>query len=292
MHSPMTATSRAARRCRACTALRAASTIAAAATLLAWGVVAWAARGPRVAPDATAILAARRELYAGAYAWSDQHQVLRVTTYDTAAHARERTVELFERRYGDRTRKAVLTFLAPDDVKGMAVLSQERDGGSPERWLYLPRLRKARRFAGQMKDEGLLGTDLTAADLDLMRDSLTWSAAAVHPRLRGAERVLDVDAYALEVAEQHGYARVVLWLGADDLVLRQLEISDDGTSVTKRIRQSDLRFVGRVPVPGRVEVESLRAGTRSVFELVEAEVDRGFSEDVFSLPLLAVPHKE
>lgn len=291
----MTATSRATGRLRECvlarTTRRVASTIAAAATVFAWSA-AGAALGPRVAADATAILDARRQLYAGAYAWSDQHQVLRVTTYDAAARARERTVELFERRYGDGTRKAVLTFLAPDDVKGMAVLSQERVGGAPERWLYLPRQRKARRFAGQMKDEGLLGTDLTAAELDLMRDSLTWSAAEVHPKLRGAERVLDVDAYALEVAEQHGFARIVLWLGADDLVLRQLELSDDGTSVAKRIRQGDLRFVGRVPVPGRVEVESPRAGTRSVFELVEVEVDRGFSDDVFSLPLLAVPHKE
>jgi hypothetical protein len=251
-----------------------------------------AALGPQGAPDARAILEARRQLYASTYAWSDQHQVMRVTTYDVAAREHERTVELFERRYGDGARKAVLTFLAPDDVKGMAVLSQERAGGAPERWLYLPRQRKARRFAGQMRDEGLLGTDLTAAELDLMRASLEWTAAEVRPTFRAAERMLDVDAYALEVAERDGYARIVLWVGTADLVLRQLELWSEQSTLVKRIRQTNVHFVGRVPVPGRVEVENPRAGTRSVFELVEAEFDRGFSDDVFSLPLLAVPNKD
>ena len=83
----------------------------------------------------------------------------------------------------------LLAFLAPDNVKGMAVLSQERAGGAPERWLYLPRQKRARRFAGQMRDEGLLGTDLTPAELDLMGETLTWTAADVRATFRGAERV-------------------------------------------------------------------------------------------------------
>ncbi|MEB2286133.1 MAG: outer membrane lipoprotein-sorting protein [Myxococcales bacterium] len=264
--------------------------IAAAAAALV--IEAGAAIDPDAAADPRAILDARRRLYATAYTWADQHQVLRVTTWDTAARSHERTIELFERRYPDGARKALLGFLAPDEVKGMAVLSQERAGGAPERWLYLPRQRRARRFAGQMRDEGLLGTDLTAAELDLMRDSLGWSGAALRPTLRGAERILDVDAYALEVEGVGGYERVVLWVGAADLVLRQLELYEREPTAAKRIRQSDVRFIGRVPVPGRIEVENPRAGTRSRFDLVTVEVDSGFPDDVFSLPLLAAAKRE
>ncbi len=237
------------------------------------------------------ILDARKHLYATAYAWRDQHQVMRVTTIDASAHEQERTVELYERRYGDGARKVLLTFLAPDNVKGMAVLSQERRGGAPERWLYLPRQKRARRFAGLMKDEGLLGTDLTAGELDLMSATLSWSGADVGSTLRGTERVQDADAYGLEVARVAGYPRIVLWVGTGDLVMRQLELYGDAALV-KRIRQSEVRFVGGVPVPARVEVETPGAGTRSIFQVVEAEFDRGFSDDVFSLPLLAVPNKE
>jgi hypothetical protein len=249
----------------------------------------------RPAPAAVAprdLLDTRRQLYATTYAWSDQHQVLRVTTVDAAAHAQERTIELFERRYGDGARTALLVFLEPDNVKGMAVLSQARPGaGEPERWLYLPRQKRARRFAGQMKDEGMMGTDLTAAELDLMGETLEWTAAAVRPTLRGPERCEDVETYGFEVAEVRGYARVVLWIGTRDLVMRQLELWGPD-AVLKRIRQSEVRFVGAVPLPARVEVENPQAGTRSVFEVVEAQFDRGFPDDVFSLPLLATPNKE
>jgi hypothetical protein len=262
-----------------------------------------AAAGPRAAetardaraaapPEARAILDARRQLYATTYAWRDQHQILRVTTLDAAARTQERTIELWERRYGDGARKVLLAFLAPDNVKGMAVLSQERAGGEPERWLYLPRQKRARRFAGQMHDEGLLGTDLTPAELDLMGETLTWSAADVRATLRGSERVQDADAYALDVAQVRGYERVVLWVGTGDLVMRQLELYGPAAAIVKRIRQSAVRFVGAVPVPERVEVENPAAGTHSVFEVVEAEIDRGFSDDVFSLPLMATPPKE
>lgn len=242
------------------------------------------------------ILDVRRQRYATAYAWSDQHQVLRVTTVEGAgARRQERTVELFERRYRDGGRKVLLVFVAPDHVKGTAVLSQERKSGTPERWLYLPRQKRARRFAGQMRNEGLLGTDLTAVELDLMRDTLGWTTAAMRPTVRGPEPVDGADTYVLDIDKPalaplpnaHEYERVRLWIGADDLVLRQLELYGAPSVPLKRILQRDVRFVGHVPVPGRIEVENPAAGTRSVFELVEAGFDLGFPDDVFSLPQMA-----
>src|SRR5687767_6919655 len=60
------------------------------------------------------LLDARGRLYATAYAWSDQHQVLRVTTIDADERRQERTIELYERRYRDGARKVLLVFVAPD----------------------------------------------------------------------------------------------------------------------------------------------------------------------------------
>ena len=109
--------------------------------------------------------------------------------------------------------------------------------------------------------------------------------------LRGPERIQGAEAYALEVDEPKAYPRIVLWVGAADLVMRQLELYGADATIVKRIRQSDVRFVGAVPVPARVEVENPAAGTRSIFEVVEVQFDAGFSDDVFSLPLMASPAK-
>jgi outer membrane lipoprotein-sorting protein len=142
-----------------------------------------------------------------------------------------------------------------------------------------------------MNDEGLMGTDLTAGELDLMRDMLKWTAADIRATLRGPERLRGADAYKLEVTNVSPYPRIVLWVDAGDLVMRQLELYGSDATVVKRIRQTDIRLVGAVPVPTRVEVESPAAGTRSIFDLVDVQFDVGFPDDVFSLPLLASPAK-
>lgn len=256
------------------------------------GLAGFAGAAPATAAlGAREILDARQRLYATAYVWSDQRQVMRVATIDGRGHRQERTIELYERRYGDGSRKSLLVFRAPDNVKGTAVLSQERPTGSRDRWLYLPRQQRARRFAGAMHDEGLMGTDLTAGEIDLIRETLGWTGA-VRPVLRGTLRVDDGETYALEVGKTRGYERVLLWVGTGDLVMRQLELYGADAAIVKRIRQSDVRFVGTVPVPRRLEAENPQAGTRSVFDVVEVEIDTAFPEDVFSLPRLATPGTE
>ena len=255
-------------------------------SLVVVAVVAWApaAHGTYGARE---ILDARRQLYATAYAWKDQHEVMRVTMVDAHGRRQERTIELYERRHSDGARKILLVFLAPDQLKGTAVLSQARADGPTERWLYLPRQKRARRFAGQMKDEGLMGTDLTGAEIDLMHEMLTWQAADVHAILRGAERLEDGETHALEADAVGAYRRILFWLGRDDLVLRQLELYGTDLAPLKRVRQRDVRLVGTVPVPWRVEVENPASGTSSIFEVVDVQFDVGFPDDVFSLPQLS-----
>jgi hypothetical protein len=236
------------------------------------------------------ILASRSRLYRTDYAWSDQRETLRVTTIDARGARQERMVEIHERRYPDGARKALLAFTAPDAIKGTAVLSQQRAGSAAERWLYLPRQKRARRFGGQLRDEGLMGTDLTGAELDLLTDMLTWTAVDVRATLRGRKPLRGAETWELEIGNVPEYSRIVLWVGAGDFVMRQVELygaADAG--LVKRVRQSDVRLVGTVPVPGRVEVENPRTGTASVFEVVDVAFDVGFSDEVFSLPRLESP---
>ena len=235
------------------------------------------------------ILASRSRLYRTDYAWSDQRETLRVTTVDARGARDDRVIQIHERHYPDGARKALLTFVAPDAVKGTTVLSQQRAGGTAERWLYLPRQKRARRFGGQLRDEGLMGTDLTGAELDLLHDMLTWTAADVRATLRGRERLRDADTYELEFANVADYPRIVLWVGAGDLVMRQVELYGRDAGLVKRVRQSEVRMVGSVPVPGRVDVENPRSGTTTVFEVVDVAFDVGFPDEVFSLPRLETP---
>jgi hypothetical protein len=246
------------------------------------------------ANSAREILDARRRLYETKYSWSGQHQVMRVTTVGRDRVEQTRMIETYERRYPGGDRKTLLLFLAPDNVKDTAVMSQAHAGGPTERWLYLPRLKKARRFAAQMRDEGVLGTDLTARELDLLDAMLKWTIRDVHATVSGAEPIEGVLADRLEIlpsAQRMEYDRALLWVGREDLVMRQLELYGADGALVKRIRQRDVKFVGAVPVPLHVEVENPRTRTRSEFDVVDVDFDGDFPDAVFSLPSLDAVQK-
>ena len=235
------------------------------------------------------ILSERRRLYDTTYAWSDQHQVVRVTMVGRDGREQGRVLEIYERRYPDGDGRTLLTFLAPDALKGTAMLSQLHPGRQGERWLYLPKLRRVRRVAGPMSDEAVLGTDLTNRELDLVQAMVKWTEREARATLRGDEVIDGTRAYVLELtprAKEGDYERLVLWVGTKDLVMRQLELYGSDTTMRKRIRQTQVTFVGTVPVAWRVEVENPQSGTRSAFDVLTMEFDAGFADELFSLSFL------
>jgi hypothetical protein len=232
------------------------------------------------------ILQERRHRYESQYRWSDQRQVVRITSAGFDGKPQVRTLELYERRYADGRQRSLLVFQSPDRMKGTAVLSQSVRDGAGERWLYLPGLKRARRFADQVRDESVVGSDLTYREIDLMRRMLTWTERDARVAVRSDSMLGSTVTHVLELwpkatdPDQH---RLLLWLAQGDLVMRQLEIYDADDVLQKRIRQSAVTFEGRVPVAARVDVEDPRSGSRSCFEVLEAAFDVGFADDVFSL---------
>jgi hypothetical protein len=239
----------------------------------------------RAAPTAREVLDRRSRLYATRYAWRDQHQVVRVTTRGRGRSEQVRVLEIYERRYPSGDRRSLLLLKAPDMVRGTAVLSQLH-GDLRQRWLYLPKLRHARRLGDAVRDESVLGSELTYRDLDLMQEMLTWTARDVRAAACADELLGDTPTHALRLtprADAGEYARIDLWVGTDDLVMRQLELRGTDAAVIKRITQADIRMVGTVPIAGRVAVANLRTGATSTFDLLEVAYDVGFDDERLSL---------
>src|SRR5262249_55997550 len=112
-----------------------------------------------------------------------------------------------------------------------------------------------------------------------------WAEEDGASRLEGAEAVDGVPCHVIEYAtkrEDIGYKKVVLWLGTDDLVPRRLEFWDDASAATKRLRQSDVRTIGAIPLAHKVEVETLAAGSKTTIDVLEAQFNVGLEEELFT----------
>lgn len=270
--------------------------------IVALVVVALSGVGAAAGPTAREILDRQHALDNGPRHWSDRHQALEVEVRAQPREPRHLSVDVFDRKYPNSQQKTMAYFSAPSSVKGTAFLAITRPDGPGDQWLYLPEARRARRIGGEARKQGFVGTDLSYHDLDLLSAIPSWTEADAASTLRGSETVDGVTCDVIELKPQRadvGYQRIVLWVGRDDLVTRRVELyetepssgwfglgSSTPATPTRRIRQSDIRLVGSIPVPHRVEVETPGAGSTTTLTFTTVRFDQGLPDELFTQPAL------
>jgi hypothetical protein len=254
------------------------------------------------AGDETArqILDRQKALDDGERRWADRHQQLQMEVIDPSRAPRRMELDLFDKKYPGDEQRTMAFFSAPATVKGTAFLAVTHPGRAADQWLYLPEAKRARRIGGEARKSGFIGTDFTYHDLDLLSELPSWTEKDAASQLRGEETVDGVACYVIELKptrDDVGYEQIVIWLGKDDLVARQVEFYEqapssgwfggggDGTP-TRRMRQSDLRPVGKIPVPYRAEVETPALGTKTVVTFSRVAFDQGLPDDLFKQPAM------
>jgi uncharacterized protein len=96
---------------------------------------------------------------------SDQAKVtLKIIEPNGDVKSREMSLQILRTKEGF---KSMIRMISPADVKDTALLAQMEDGKDQE-WLYLPSSKQVRRIASNKKSTGILGSELSAEDLDPM----------------------------------------------------------------------------------------------------------------------------
>lgn len=250
------------------------------------------------ADSAREILDRRKALEDGERAWKDRHQHMRMRISSSTGQ-RERELDVYERNFPNDEQKAIVFLRGSADVRNVAFLAFSHKGKAADQWLYLPALKRVRQITVSTRNEPFVSSDLTFQDLDLLSDMASWSEADATSTLRGEERIGETLCHAIELRPQRdeiSYRRIVLWLGRDDLVPRQIdfhtEAPDSGwlslgrapadENPTKRVLQSNIAFLGKIPVARRIDVSTPAKGSRTEIDIVAVEHDQDLPESLFS----------
>lgn len=241
--------------------------------------------------------------------WTDRYQRMQMQIHGGQGK-RERDLEVYERKYSDGLQKAIVFLRAPAEVKDIGFLAFTPKGRSAEQWLYLPTYKRVRKITAAARGERFVGTDLTYRDLDTLSGMISWTESEARSTLLSAESVDGTPCHVLELAPQRAdieYKRLVVWLGRDDLVPRQVELYETagagwwskltggGRSETpphKRVRQHDIQTVGAIPVARKIEVETPAAGTRTLISVVEVKFNQNLPDELFTQQTLQRGHKQ
>ena len=189
----------------------------------------------------------------------------------------------FERMGSHGNSKAVLRFVAPAEVKGVALLIVNHPERSSDQWMWTPALQRERRIALQDRSTRFFGTDFSFEDLE-ERDVNQYDY-----RLVGNDTVDGVVCWRLESKPRQGkvsqYTKADIWVRQDTYAVVRIDswIKND---VARRLVYGDFEQVQGIWTARHLEMTDLRRKSRTVLRLDKLQYNVPLEENNFTLQAL------
>jgi hypothetical protein len=187
--------------------------------------------------------------------------------------------------------KTLLRFTAPEEIRGVALLSINSKGATDRQWLYTPAIDRVRSISPREQSEKFAGSDFTYEDV--------------------AERALDDFGYQLindtEEIENHKtfkimatpvgpgksqYKYIYFWVAQDVPVILAAELYDQNGEKIRVMHGSQLKKVSGIWGARRVEMISPAENTRTTLTIEEVHFNTGLDEKLFTPEGLATYGKD
>jgi uncharacterized protein len=192
---------------------------------------------------------------------SDQARVsLKIIEPSGEVKERKMTLQILRTKAGF---KSMIRMTAPADVKDTAVLAQMDDGRDQE-WLYLPSSKQVRRIASGKKSAGILGSELSADDLDPM--------AFKDGKLTLEQKTASEAQIALQPSAGE-YTKVVTTFSLPDSLPRKTEYYK-GATLEKTVAYSDYKlFAGNIQRAQKIDIRNVPKKRGTTIEFTDVTVN-------------------
>ena len=193
---------------------------------------------------------------------------------------------LFVRLGSHGRSKAMLRFLAPAEVKGVALLIVNHPDRASDQWMWTPALQRERRIALQDRSTRFFGTDFSFEDLE-ERDVNQFNY-----RLVGDEAIDGALCWRIESTPSEKkisqYTKSEVWIRKDTYAFAQVE-SHVKTNLARRLKYSDFVQAQGVWTARRLEMFDVRRKSRTILTLEKLEYNVPLKDEDFTLQGLRNP---
>ncbi|HKY19634.1 MAG TPA: outer membrane lipoprotein-sorting protein [Vicinamibacterales bacterium] len=182
--------------------------------------------------------------------------------------------------------KAVLRFLAPAEVKGVALLIVNHPDRASDQWMWTPALQRERRIALQDRSTRFFGTDFSFEDLE-ERDVDQYDY-----RLLGEQPIDGAACWRIESVpskrKTSQYTRSEVWIRKDNYAFAQIE-SYVKAELVRRLTYSHFAQLQGIWTARRLEMSDLRRKSRTILTLEKLEYNVPLRDEDFTLQSLRNP---
>jgi hypothetical protein len=179
--------------------------------------------------------------------------------------------------------KAVIRFLAPAEVKGVALLVVNHPDRASDQWMWTPSIARDRRIALQDRSTRFFGTDFSFEDLE-ERDVNQYDY-----KLLGEDQIDGAVCWRIEARPRESkssqYDVTRTWIRKDNYVPAQYE-NFAKEQLVRRLRQSDIANVQGIWTARTLEMTDLRRNSRTILRIEKLIYNVPMKDDDFTVQAL------
>ncbi len=179
--------------------------------------------------------------------------------------------------------KSILRFVAPAEVKGVALLVLNHPDRASDQWMWTPELARDRRIALQDRSTRFFGTDFSFEDLE-ERD-----VNQNDYKLLGEEAIDGKQCWKIESkpkqTKSSQYSKVVSWIRQDLYVAAKLEMYSK-TEVVRKLEYRRVEKVQNIWTPLELEMTDAKKNSRTLLKTEKLEYNTVLKPDRFTLDAL------
>jgi hypothetical protein len=162
---------------------------------------------------------------------------------------------------GSGGNKALVRYMSPASVRGVAALTHEKHTATDDSWLYLPSSRRVRRISGANRTASFQGTEFTYEDLTTFVPS-RYKWKFLSESKKGGEPILKVE--AVPTYKNSGYSKLNFHINGKQWRAEKIEFYDKGGRLQKTLNFSKWKlFHGRYWRPQKLDMKNAQTQKRS-----------------------------
>jgi len=186
----------------------------------------------------------------------------------------------FERLGSHGQSRVVLRFVAPPEVKGVALLIVNHPDRASDQWMWTPAIERDRRIALQDRSTRFFGTDFSFEDLE-ERDVNQNDYALLGEESIDGTRGWKIQSTPKQTRSSQ-YTRSIVWIRTDSYALARIEnyVKD---KLVRRLNYSDIQNIQGIWTARQLEMLDLTRGSRTRLTLEKVQYNLPLDDEAFTL---------
>ena len=200
-------------------------------------------------------------------------------TYDKQGHANKKAF-IYRRIGGSADRKTLLVFTAPEEIRGVKLLSINQQGNGQRQYVYTPATQRVRNVVTQEQSARFLGTDFTFEDVgEHVLDDFSYRLIEQGEVMEN-HKTYKVEARPVD-ASRSQYKFIYYWIVQDAPVILHEELYDAQGREVRVLHSTNIRSVSGVSGARHTEMRTVADGTRTVLTIDEVKFDGKMDATLF-----------